>query len=289
MNKFATAALASLFLTAGCSKAGDSPAAPPPPPPVATVNGSAISQEVWEFFVRARHNGKNPGELTAEEQGQALDDLVRMYIGSQEAEKQQLVTGEARARLELVRHSSQTELLFRKFNEGKTATEEELKAEYDRRIAELPAAEFHARHILVDDEALAKDLIAQLDQGGNFEELARKHSKDGSAQEGGDLNWFIPGQMVKPFADAVQQLEKGKYTATPVQSEFGWHVIRLEDTRPTTPPPFEAVKQQLEPLVRQRQFNDHLDGVLKTAKVERSLPASATAAAPATGSGPEVQ
>ena len=80
--------------------------------------------------------------------------------------------------------------------------------------------------------------------------------------------------MVKPFADAVQQLEKGKYTATPVKSEFGWHVIRLEDTRTTTPPPFEAVKAQLDPLVRQKKFQDHLDGLLKTAKVERSLPAS---------------
>lgn len=274
--------LACLFLTAGCSKAGDTdPAAPPPPKPLAVVNGVGISPDVWALFVRARHNGKDVGDLSAAEQSEALDELIRMYIGSQEAEKQQLVTGETTARLELVRHSSLTDLLFKKFMEGKETTEEELKAEYDRRIAELPGSEYHARHILVDDEALAKDLVAQLDKGANFEELARKHSKDGSAQEGGDLGWFIPGQMVKPFADAVQQLEKGKYTATPVQSEFGWHVIRLEDTRATTPPPFDAVKAQLEPLVRQRKFQDHLDGILKTAKVDRSLPAS--------GAGPEVQ
>lgn len=274
--------LACLFLAAGCSKAGDTePAAAPAPKPIAVVNGASISPDVWELFVRARHNGKGAGDLSAEEQSEALDELIRMYVGSQEAEKQQLVTGETSARLELVRHSSLTDLLFKKFIEGKETTEEELKAEYDRRIAELPGTEYHARHILVDDETLAKDLIAQLDQGAKFEELASKHSKDGSAQEGGDLDWFIPGQMVKPFADAVQQLEKGKYTATPVKSEFGWHVIRLEDTRTTTPPPFEAVKAQLDPLVRQKKFQDHLDGLLKTATVERSLPAS--------GAGPKVE
>jgi peptidyl-prolyl cis-trans isomerase C len=271
----AALSLACLFLAAGCSKAGDTePAAPPPPKPIAVVNGASISPDVWELFIRARHNGKGAGDLSAEEQSEALDELIRMYVGSQEAEKQQLVTGETSARLELVRHSSLTDLLFKKFIEGKETTEEELKAEYDRRIAELPGSEYRARHILVDDEALAKDLIVQLDQGAKFEDLASKHSKDGSAQQGGDLDWFIPGQMVKPFADAVQQLEKGKYTATPVKSEFGWHVIRLEDTRTTTPPPFEAVKAQLDPLVRQKKFQDHLDGLLKTAKVERSLPAS---------------
>ena len=277
MKHFSAAALAlaGLFLTAGCSKAGDTETpATPAPKPIAIVNGASISPDVWELFVRARHNGKSVGDLSPEEQNEALNELIRMYIGSQEAEKENLVTGETSARLELVRHSSLTDLLFKKFIEGQETTEEELKAEYDRRIAELPASEYRARHILVDDEALAKDLIAQLEKGANFEELARKHSKDGSAQEGGDLDWFIPGQMVKPFADAVQQLEKGKYTATPVKSEFGWHVIRLEETRTTTPPPFDAVKAQLEPLARQQKFQDHLDGLLKTAKVERSLPAS---------------
>ena len=98
--------------------------------------------------------------------------------------------------------------------------------------------EYHARHILVDDEAKAKDMIAQLDKGGSFEQLAKDNSKDGSATEGGDLGWFNPNQMVKPFSDALQQLEIGKYTATPVKSEFGWHVIKLEEKRATTPPPY---------------------------------------------------
>ncbi|HXV40192.1 MAG TPA: peptidylprolyl isomerase, partial [Steroidobacteraceae bacterium] len=163
------------------------------------------------------------------------------------------------------------EMLFRKVSEGKEPTEEELKAEYDARVAEMPKAEYHARHILVDDEAKAKDLIAQIDKGASFEKLAKENSSDGSAAEGGDLGWFSTGQMVKPFSDAVQQLEVGKYTATPVKSEFGWHVIKLEETRPTTPPPYDAVKAQLGPLVKQKQFEAHLKELVGKAKVERAL------------------
>ena len=162
-------------------------------------------------------------------------------------------------------------MLFNKFTGGLEPTEEELKAEYDARVAELPKAEYRARHILVDDEAKAKDMIVQLDKGGSFEKLATDNSKDGSATEGGDLGWFSPGQMVKPFSDAVQQLEVGKYTATPVKSEFGWHVIKLEETRPTTPPPYDAVKAQIGPMVNQKKFEAHLKELVKAAKVERAL------------------
>ena len=95
------------------------------------------------------------------------------------------------------------ELLFKKYTEGAEPTEAELKAEYDARIAEAPKQEHHARHILVDDEAKAKDMIAQLDKGASFEQLAKDNSKDGSATEGGDLGWFNPNQMVKPFSDAL--------------------------------------------------------------------------------------
>ena len=114
-------------------------------------------------------------------------------------------------------------------------------------------------------------MIAQLDKGASFEQLAKDNSKDGSATEGGDLGWFNPNQMVKPFSDALQQLEIGKYTATPVKSEFGWHVIKLEEKRATTPPPYDSVKAQLGPLVNQKKFETHLKELVKAAKVERSL------------------
>jgi peptidyl-prolyl cis-trans isomerase C len=258
-----------LLLAAGCTKAETPVDAAAKP--VAVVNGTPISRDVWTLYVKTRHGGKSPGDLSAEEQKDALDELIGMYAGAQEAEKQKLGEGEPKARLELVGKSALAELLYKKFVEGVEPTEAELKAEYDARIAEAPKQEYHARHILVDDEALAKDLIGQLDKGASFEKLATEKSKDGSSTEGGDLGWFNPGQMVKPFSDAVAQLEVGKYTATPVKSEFGWHVIKLEEKRPTTPPPFESVKAQLGPMVNQKKFEAHLKELVNSAKVERSL------------------
>jgi peptidyl-prolyl cis-trans isomerase C len=258
-----------LLLAAGCTKT-DTAAADAAAKPVATVNGTAISQDVWNLYVKARRNGKAAEELTPEQRTEALDELIDLYVGAQEAQKQNLTTGEDGARIELVHTSSMTELLFKKFVDGKEPTEEELKAEYDARIAVLPKVEFHARHILVDDEAKAKDLIAQIDKGASFEKLATENSKDGSAKEGGDLGWFMATQMVKPFADALQQLEVGKYTATPVKSDFGWHIIKLEGTRAATPPPYESVKPQLGPMVQQKKFEAHLKELVKTAKIERT-------------------
>ncbi len=259
-----------MMLAVGCTKA-ETPV-DPAAKPVAVVNGAPISRDVWNLYVKTRHGGKTPGDLTAEQQKEALDELIGMYAGAQEAEKLKLAAGEPKARLELVGKSAMAELLFKKYTEGVEPTEAELKAEYDARMAEAPKQEFHARHILVEDEAKAKDLTAQLDKGANFEQLAKDNSKDeGSAPKGGDLDWFTPNQMVKPFSDAVQQLETGKYTATPVKSEFGWHVIKLEEKRATTPPPFDQVKAQLGPMVNQKKFETHLKELVKAAKVERSL------------------
>jgi peptidyl-prolyl cis-trans isomerase C len=258
-----------MLLAVGCTKAETPEVAADKP--VAVVNGTPISRDVWNLYVKTRHAGKTPGDLTAEEQNEALEELIGMYAGSQEADKQKLGAGEPNARLELVGKSAMAELLFKKFTEGAQPTEEELKAEYEARIAEAPKQEFRARHILVDDEAKAKELITQLDGGANFEQLAKDNSKDGSSTEGGDLGWFNPNQMVKPFSDAVQQLEIGKYTATPVKSEFGWHVIKLEEKRATTPPPYDSVKAQLAPLVNQKKFETYLKDLVKSAKVERSL------------------
>ena len=261
-----------LLLAAGCTKTDTAAAgaADAASKPVATINGTAISQDVWNLYIKARHNGKSATDLTPEQRTEALDELIGMYAGAQAAQKQKLTTGEDGARIELVNTSSMTELLFKKFTEGKEPTEAELKAEYDARVAALPKVEFHARHILVDDEAKAKDLIAQIDKGADFEKLAKENSKDGSASEGGDLGWFMAAQMVKPFSDALQQLEVGKYTATPVKTDFGWHVIKLEETRAATPPAYESVKQQLGPMIQQKKFEAHLKDLVKAAKVERT-------------------
>ena len=207
-TKVLAIAFAASLLAVGCTKAETPGSAAAKP--VAVVNGTPISKEVWELYVKASHQNKTVADLTEEERKKALDELVGMYVGAQEAEKQNLGVGEPEARLELVRMSALAELLYKKVVEGAAPTDAELKAEYDERIAELPPLEFHARHILVADEAKAKDMIAQLGKGANFEQLAKDNSTDGSSTEGGDLSWFSPQQMVKPFSDAVKQLEVGQ-------------------------------------------------------------------------------
>lgn len=246
--------------------------------PVATVNGKPISRELFEFYVKAAA-GKKPEELTAEQRSAALDNLVRGEVVAQQAEKdgldKQPETAHALAlsRLELLQQSER-----RKQLEGKTPTEQELRAEYEAQVAALPGQEYRARHILVATEDFAKRLIERLAQGADFANLARRESMDASKEQGGDLGWFTPDRMVKPFADAVAGLKKGESTRTPVQTQYGWHIIRLEDTRDVAAPPFEEVKERLGQIVMQKKFKSWSDELLKTAKVDRKLePAGASA------------
>jgi peptidyl-prolyl cis-trans isomerase C len=266
-----TAALVASGCAGGKGEKDAAAASDPGAQPVAIVNGEEISRSVWELFVKTRTGGGAAADLDPEQQKETLDSLIEMYIAAQQAEKEGLASGETGARLELMRQSSLADLAGQKFLEGKEATPEEMRAEYDKQIAQMPKSEYKARHILVDSEEKAREMIASLDKGEKFETLAEKNSSDSSAKEGGDLGWFAPARMVKPFADAVEKLEKGSYTKEPVQSRFGWHVIKLEDTRPIQPPSYEAVESQLGQLVRQSKFQAYLDGLMATAKVERKL------------------
>jgi peptidyl-prolyl cis-trans isomerase C len=266
------ALLAATIAAAGCAEGQTSKAvAPAAVDAVATVNGEPISRDVWNLYVKTRNRGTSPDELTDEQKKENLDGLIEMYVASQQADKDGLGAGEDGARIELMKRSALAELLGQKVLGDKEPTPEELKAEYDKQIEKMPKIEYHARHILVDSEAKARELIAKLDSGSDFATLAKENSSDSSAKEGGDLGWFAASRMVKPFADAVEALEKGSYTKDPVQSQFGWHVIRLDDTRPLTPPTYEAVSQQLGQLVKQEKFQAYLDDLMKTAKVDRKL------------------
>ena len=247
-------------------KAGDQPVSKPP---VATVNGKPISADAFAVWAQTQAN-KKVEELTAEQKKQLLEGLETLYVGGQEGEKQNVAAEpEVAARLELDRLSVLANTLFQNYAKGKTPTEQDLKAEYDRQIAAMPKVEFKASHILVKDEQQAKGVIAQLAKGAKFEELAKKLSTDeGSKKQGGDLSWFTPDKMVKPFSDAVAGLKKGEYTKAPVQTQFGWHVIRLDDTRPVPPPPYDTVKDRLSAFVQQRVVHEYIDTLRKTAKIE---------------------
>ena len=158
----------------------------------------------------------------------------------------------------------------------------------DALVAKMPKEEFQASHILVDDEAKAKELIAQIEKGAKFADLAKANSKDpGSAAKGGDLGWFPPEQMVKPFSEAVAALKDGEFTHAPVKSQFGWHIILRTGVRPTAPPPaFEAVKDQLSPSVEQKRVTQYVEALEKNTKVESHYQAPAPAAAPAVAPAP---
>ena len=269
-------AFAAILALAACTQAGKTTdtAKTAPKPPVATVNGTPISAEAYALWAQSQTN-KKPEELTPELKKQTLDAIVNLYVSAQEAEKQNVASQpEVAAQLELQHLNVLANALFQQYIKDKKPSDAELKAEYERRIAAAPKLEYRARHILVKDEAVAKDVIVKLGKGAKFEELAKKLSIDpGSKDKGGDLDWFAPGRMVKPFSDAVALLQKGEYTKTPVKSDYGYHVIRLDDTRPLVPPPFDTVKDRLGPDIQNKMVRDYIDSLRKLAKVEEKPPA----------------
>lgn len=150
-----------------------------------------------------------------------------------------------------------------------TVTPEDIKARYDKEIAALPKEEeIRARHILVKTEDEAKAVIAELDKGADFSELAKKHSTDPNKDDGGDLGYFSKGRMVKEFEAAAFTLDKGTYTKTPVKTDFGWHVIKVEDKRDAPPPAFEQVQPQIRNLVMRDKYLELLDKARQTQGVE---------------------
>jgi peptidyl-prolyl cis-trans isomerase C len=238
--------------------------------PVATVNGKVISAELFDTFLQAV-TGKPPEQATPEQKSQMLDQLVNMTLAAQSAEKDGLAKDKkVQTRLDLLQTQILAEAASEKYIKAHPVSETEVKAEYDAQVAGMPK-EYKARHILVEKKETAESLIRDLQAGGDFAKLAKAESKDpGSAAKGGDLGWFSGQSMVKPFAEALASLEKGAITKTPVQTQYGWHVIQLEDSRMPQAPAFEEVKQQVEMLSQRKKLQAYLDELRKTAKVQKT-------------------
>jgi peptidyl-prolyl cis-trans isomerase C len=253
----------------------------PVPTPVAIVNGTNLTRPEFDFFVKQLTQGKGPVELTPEQKDQVLDELISMQLLSSQAAKDGLDNDpDVVARLQVARMRLLADAVEQKFLKGKEPTDAELHAEYDEQVGKLDKTEYHARHILIaakDDKGesnkpLAEQIIKKLKAGAKFEDLAKQYSIDtGTKLKGGDLGWFGAGRMVKPFSDAVAGLKKGEITPEPVETQFGLHIIQLEDTREATPPPFDNVKEQVKKIVLQKQFQAYLDGLKKTATIEKKL------------------
>jgi len=171
------------------------------------------------------------------------------------------------ARLQILRLRVLADAESQKYLKDKEPTDAELHAEYDAQVATMDKTEYHARHILVANKELAEQLIKKLKAGAKFEDVAKAESTDGSKTNGGDLGWFTTTRMVKPFGDAVKALKKGEITAEPVQTQFGWHIIKLEDTREVTPPPFDQVKNQLNNGVIQKKLQAYVEQLKTTATI----------------------
>lgn len=238
---------------------------------IAVVNGQYIPKSALEELekeIAMRSHGQTfPKEKLVEE-------LIQRELLIQDATSKKLdQSPEFVARLSDAKKALLSQTDLQNFIAANPVTDEEVKKEYDSKVAAEKGEEFKARHILVKTEAEAKKIIADLDKGGDFQKLANKLSLDGKeAQNGGDLGWFLAAQMVAPFSEAVAALENGKYTKTPVQTQFGYHVILREESRPQTPPPLDAVKDQLTPFLQRQKVQGMIEGLRKSAKVEVLIP-----------------
>jgi peptidyl-prolyl cis-trans isomerase C len=259
-------AIAAATITA-CSKGGMDVK---PEELFATVNGEKISTKEFDAFVTAISNGSiTSDKLTPEQHQQLTDRLIGIHVAADEAVKAGMdKQADTAVQLNLWRNNILSDAIVKEYTEKNPITDADIQAEYDTQIAAMPH-EYHARHILVKTQEEADDLLKQLKGGADFAALAKKNSQDpGSAANGGDLGWFSPTSMVKEFGDAVAQLENGKMTETPVQTQYGFHIIKLEESRTPSPPALTDVKTQVESLVKNKRVEKYLEELRKTAKVE---------------------
>lgn len=269
-----------LLLVLGLTACNDEPASVIPPsaptaetggagddtsPVLATVNGTPITQNVLDFHQQQR-NMRRPGDTVS--QDQLLQEIINLELMHQQARKAGIDRRpDVALQLAHQRRGFLASVAAQDHATSQPVGEEATRALYDEHFGTADQ-EFKARHILVETEEQARDIITALDEGADFSTLAKEHSTDPMAANGGDLGWFAPGQMVKPFADAAAELEQGKYSQTPVQTQFGWHVILLEDRRETTPPAYEDVREQLRMMAQNQQLQQYLKQLQEEASIE---------------------
>lgn len=235
----------------------------------ATVNGAPISKARVDLLAKQRAgmgHAENPDMRKS-----IIDQLALQYLVSQEAIKKGLdKSPEVQDQIELTKQSILANAYVQDYVKNTPVSDDELKAEYDKIKAQMTGKEYKARHILVKTEAEAKDIIAKLKKDPKaFEKLAKEKSQDpGSKANGGDLGWFDPRGMVPEFGAAVAKLEKGKFTTEPVKTQFGYHVIMLEDSRPMQVPPFDQVKAGLTQQIQQQNLKKMVEDMKAKAKID---------------------
>jgi len=251
----------SLAFSIGASAADSSGAA-------ATVNGKAIPQSHVDFVAKARAADGKPD--TPEQRKLVKEYLISREVLAQEAKKQRLdQSAELRMQIDLATQSLLVANLIERYKSEHPIPEETLKKEYERQRAELGDKEYLPSHILVEDQAEAKKIIAQLNEGADFREVAQQKTKDEATKKhGGGLQWSPVSGFVEPFADAIVKLKKGEYTREPVQTEHGWHVIKLDDQRPLQAPSFDQVRVQLTEAMQREQVDKYIEELRSKAQIK---------------------
>ena len=235
---------------------------------LAIVNGKAVPKERVETLKQQVERSGRP--ISPEMENQIKEEVIAREIFMQETQKRGLeATSDYKAQMELARQTILIRELFVDFQKTNPVTDAEIQAEYDKFAAANAGKEYKASHILVEKEDEAKAIIAALKKGGKFEEIAKKQSKDpGSGARGGDLDWANPSSYVPEFTEALVKLEKGKLTQTPVKSQFGWHIIRLDDVREAQLPKIDEVKPQIAQQLQQQKLAKFQEDLRAKAKVE---------------------
>ncbi|WP_374488362.1 peptidylprolyl isomerase [Zoogloea sp.] len=234
---------------------------------LAVVNGKAIPQSRAEAVIAEQ---KAQGAPDSEQLRAAIKErLIGLEVLAQEAQKKGVEKSAAfQTKLDIARQSLLVNTYLQDYAKAHPVSEADIKAEYDRIKAQLGDKEYKVRHILVEKEEDAKAIIEKLGKGEKFDDLAKQSKDPGSKDKGGDLGWANPGSFVKPFSDAMTKLEKGKYSATPVKSEFGYHVIKLEDVRALKSPTLEEVKPQLKQRLEQQAVEKHVAELRAKAQIK---------------------
>ncbi len=235
---------------------------------IAIVNGKAVPKTRMEALAQQVARSGRP--ITPDVEAQIKEEVIAREIFMQEAQKRGLdATDDYKAQIELAKQTILIRELFSKFQETNAVSDADIQAEYDKFVAANGGKEYRARHILVETEAQANAILASLKKNGKFEDIAKKQSKDpGSGANGGDLDWSAPGSYVKEFSDAMVALKKGETSAAPVKSQFGFHIIRLDDVREAQLPKLEDVKPQIAQQLQQQRMANFQQELRAKAKVE---------------------
>jgi peptidyl-prolyl cis-trans isomerase C len=261
--------LAPLLLLAACGK-GSAPSAAEPADSVAIVNGKPISKSQFDLYVASLQQQAGR-EIPAEQRSQLLDQFIGMQLAAQVAEKEGVTKDKkVEDQLAIARLNVYVDAGLQKYLAANPVSDADLKPEYDAQVAAMPH-EYHARHILVEDKDKADAVIKELKGGADFAKVAETKSKDASAKSGGDLGWFTLDTMVPEFGKAVSAMQPGSLSQEPVHSQFGWHVIKLEESRAPAAPEFDSVKDRVRVMVQRKKLQAYLDELRKNAKIEKKI------------------